>query len=157
MLLSFTAKGPTRSSGSCDVCKEGSWNAHRIKPRGQVMDFGYRLCLIFGFVLVCFFSFSHQLDRLNRDEKLIAVFAQRLSQLSPTQRTTLSHALMIEAFCSTVLLLLPFMHSLALAGAGTHRETRGAWLSCRGLPPTCVCICQVPPSPVTSLVSHWRV
>lgn len=103
------------------------------------MDFGYRLCLIFGFVLVCFFSFSHQLDRLNRDEKLIAVFAQRLSQLSPTQRTTLSHALMREAFCSTVLLLLPFMHSLALAGAGTHRETRGGLAFVQGTPtPLCL-------------------
>lgn len=50
--------------------------------------------------------------------------AQRLSKLSPTHGATSSHALMRGAFCSTVLLLLPFLHSLALAGAGTGREAQ---------------------------------
>lgn len=58
-----------------------------------------------------------------------------------------------RSVCSTLVLLLPFTHSLALARAGTHTKTRVAWLSCRkpgaaGFPLTRVCVCQVPPSPV---------
>lgn len=118
------------------------------------MDFGYQLCLLISFFFFSISFFLRQLERLNCNEELIGASAQRLSELSPTRGATLSHAPMRGAFCSTVLLLLPFLHSLALAGAGTRREARAVL---QWIPTTCVCSCQVPPSPVTSLGSPWRV
>lgn len=115
------------SSASCDVCKEGSYSMHRIKPRGQVMDFGYRLCLWVFFLPFFLFFPSWQLETEPQWGAHWCVGSEAL-RAKPCTRATLSHALMRHAFCSTVLLLLPFMHSLALAGAGTRRETRVAQL-----------------------------
>lgn len=95
------------------------------------MDFGYQLYFDYYFDFFFLFLFL-QLERLNCTEELIGASAQRLLELSPTHGATLSHALMRGAFCSTVLLLLPFLHSLALAGAGTHREAQ--WI------PTHLCL-----------------
>lgn len=124
MLLSFTAKGPMHSSASCDACEEGSSSTHRIKPRGTGLWIPAVSFDFFFFFFSISFFFLRQLERLNCNEELIGASAQRLSKLSPTHGATLSHALMRGAFCSTVLLLLPFLHSLALAGAGTRREAR---------------------------------
>lgn len=87
------------------------------------MDFGYQLCLLISFFIIIFFLFLFLFTTTGETElrrgthRGICLEAFRVE-------ATLSHALMRGAFCSTVLLLLPFLHSLALAGAGTHR---GAW------------------------------
>lgn len=72
--------------------------------------------------------YSWQLERLNFNEGVCWWVCSEVLRVKPHTKGHLEPRRDERSVCSTLLLLLPFMHSLALAWAGTCRESGLAFL-----------------------------